>query len=325
MIYNRWYIVLESKEVKKKSLVGVTRLNERLLFWRDSSGKLVCFHDLCCHRGASLSIGVHHGDEVACPFHGFRYNSSGRVTLIPANGKSSPVPENFKLNTYPVKEKLGFIFLWWGEEREIYPELKYFDNIDDSFSFRTTKHNWNVHYSRAVENQLDLVHLPFVHKTTIGAGNRTLVNGPVELIKENEIEFRVYNEKDLGQKPKNEKDLQGVEEEKQHIHFIFPNMWQNWIVKKMRILVGFVPIDSENTLIYLRTAQKFVKFPLLKELTDAVMMYFSIIVLNQDKRVVLTQIPPYTEYKMGENLVAGDRPIATYRRMRDRMKNTKKY
>jgi len=324
MIYNKWYIVMESKEVKRGGLAGAVRFNERLLFWRKNSGELVCFYDKCAHRGASLSIGKHFGDEVACPFHGFRYDSNGKTTLIPANGRASAVPDNFKMKTYPVIEKFGFIFMWGGEVREEYPEIKYFENIDDSFSFCTTKHIWNVQYSRAIENQLDLVHLPFVHKTTIGAGNKTLVNGPVELVKEGEIEFRVFNEIDKGQKAKNEKELQGVEEEKQHIHFIFPNMWQNWIVQKMRILVAFVPVDEEHTCIYLRTAQKFVKFPILKELTDAIMMYFSIIVLNQDKRVVLTQIPKYSELKMNENLVSGDKPIATYRMLRDRMKNTKK-
>ncbi len=38
---------------------------------------------------------------------------------------------------------------------------------------------WHVPFLRAVENQLDVMHLPFVHKTTIGRGNRTLVNGSV--------------------------------------------------------------------------------------------------------------------------------------------------
>ncbi|MDD3803897.1 MAG: hypothetical protein PHW02_05920 [bacterium] len=71
----------------------------------------------------------------------------------------------------------------------------------------------------------------------------------------------------------------------------------------------------------MRTAQKFTNIPVLKQITDSISMIFSIIVLNQDKRVVATQIPIFTELKMNENLVAGDKPIATYRRMRDKMKN----
>ena len=34
MIRNQWYAVLESKEVPKGKLIGVTRLGEKLVFWR---------------------------------------------------------------------------------------------------------------------------------------------------------------------------------------------------------------------------------------------------------------------------------------------------
>ena len=40
MIKNQWYAVLESKEVKKDKLLGVTRLSEKLVFWRDENGSL---------------------------------------------------------------------------------------------------------------------------------------------------------------------------------------------------------------------------------------------------------------------------------------------
>jgi len=41
MILNQWYVVLESKEVMKKP-VGVTRLSEKLVFYRDSNNKVHC-------------------------------------------------------------------------------------------------------------------------------------------------------------------------------------------------------------------------------------------------------------------------------------------
>jgi phenylpropionate dioxygenase-like ring-hydroxylating dioxygenase large terminal subunit len=37
---------------------------------------------------------------------------------------------------------------------------------------------WNSHYSCAIENQLDVIHLPFVHADTIGRGGKTVVHGP---------------------------------------------------------------------------------------------------------------------------------------------------
>ena len=41
MIGNQWYIVLASNQVGTQP-VGVTRLGEKLAFWRDANGKVAC-------------------------------------------------------------------------------------------------------------------------------------------------------------------------------------------------------------------------------------------------------------------------------------------
>ena len=38
MIPNQWYVILESNEVKPGKPVGVTRMGEKLVLWRDSQG-----------------------------------------------------------------------------------------------------------------------------------------------------------------------------------------------------------------------------------------------------------------------------------------------
>src|SRR6056297_63755 len=175
MIKNQWYAIMESKEVKDKP-VGVVRLNEKLVFWRENSGKLSCIFDKCCHRGASLSKGAIHNNRIQCPFHGFEYDGSGKVTTIPANGRAAKVPNRYRVNSYMVKEKYGLIWLWFSEDESDPPEIPFFEELTEGFYYSTFSEVWNVHYTRAIENQLDVVHLPFVHDTTIGKGNKTIVN-----------------------------------------------------------------------------------------------------------------------------------------------------
>ncbi|NLE76890.1 MAG: aromatic ring-hydroxylating dioxygenase subunit alpha, partial [Chloroflexi bacterium] len=244
MIPNQWYAVLETSELPTGRLLGVTRLGEKLVFWRDGNGRVVCQRDKCAHRGAALSEGKLVDGCVECPFHGFRYESSGRARLIPANGRQAPTPERFQVHTYPTAEAHGFIYIWWGEPREALPKPPFFTDIDDSFSYGLARDPWKAHYSRVIENQLDVVHLPFVHHNTIGRGNRTLVSGPVvRWLDDNTFLVYVYNEVDQGQQPRRPEEI-GEPYPAFHLEFRFPNLWQNHISESTRVVAAFVPVDA---------------------------------------------------------------------------------
>jgi phenylpropionate dioxygenase-like ring-hydroxylating dioxygenase large terminal subunit len=315
MIPDQWYVVLESREVERGRLLGVTRMGERLLFARDRAGKAFCLRDRCAHRGAALSAGTHAGDAVACPFHGFRYDATGRGVLIPANGKNTEVPERFHVHAYPVYEAHGWLWIWWGERPPArMPAPRYFEDLE-GFPWASAVDPWDAHYSRVIENQLDVVHLPFVHAATIGRGNRTLVSGPVvEWRGSDRFLVRVFNEVDTGQQPRKPAEI-APPYPAFHLDFIFPNLWQNWIAEKVRVGAAFVPVDAEHTLLYLRFYQKFLPGPLGK-FVARLAMPANLRIAHQDRRVVQTQQPKPSGLAIGENLVQGDGPIVEYRRRR---------
>ena len=147
MIRNQWYAILESNEVRGGKPVGVTRMGEKLVAWRDSQGKVTVMHDLCPHRGVALSAGEVHGDCIWCPFHGFEYDASGRCTVIPANGRTAPVPKVFKVQTYPTHEAHGLIFIYWGQPEGEAPPPRWFVDLDESFSYGSARDPWRAHYS----------------------------------------------------------------------------------------------------------------------------------------------------------------------------------
>ncbi|MEQ8199415.1 MAG: aromatic ring-hydroxylating dioxygenase subunit alpha [Clostridiaceae bacterium] len=319
MIKNQWYAVLDAKELRKNKAVGVTRLSQKLVFWRDDQGKVNCIYDKCCHRGASLSAGKVVDNHIQCPFHGFQYDSSGKVILIPANGKHKQVPENYKVNSYIVREAYGFIWLWYGEQKDNVPEIPFFKELREGFSYGGFSENWGVHYTRAIENQLDVVHLPFVHKTTIGIGNKTLVNGPVVKWDNNLMTFYVKNEADNGQEPQKSDEIDNYEK-LFSLQLQMPNLWQNRISDKVRIIAAFAPVDEENTHIYIRFYQSIVKVPFLKEIFNSLSNISNRVILHQDRRVVITQLPKKSELSMGENLIQGDLPIIEFRKRREALK-----
>ena len=319
MIPNQWYAILESKEIKKGHPIGVTRMAEKLVAWRDSSGKITIMADKCPHRGVALSAGEIIDDCIQCPFHGFEFDTSGQCTLVPANGKNSQPPKALKVHNYPTREANGLVYIWWGEAREKYPPLPFFESIDEKFVYSTITDHWNTHYSRAIENQLDVVHLPFIHKTTIGAGNKTLVNGPLSHVKshypeDNLLEIWVYNDTDKGQTPLKPSQIPEPQR-RPFLQFRYPNVWHNWISENIRVMIAFAPIDHENTLMYLRYYHTN-KTPVAKQLIGFLGGIANFVIERQDKRVVITQQPKRPDLDIGEILIQGDSPIITYRKIR---------
>jgi phenylpropionate dioxygenase-like ring-hydroxylating dioxygenase large terminal subunit len=318
MIWNQWYAVLESREVKKGQLVGVTRIGEKLLFYRESDGSIVCLSDICAHRGASLCHGKLIGNQVACPFHGLQYDRTGKCTVIPSRGASVPVPDNFKVRSYPAKDVQDFIWIWWGDERESYPEIRFFNNIDSKFSYSTHACPWNMHYSRCIENQLDAPHVPFVHPDTIGRGHNTIIDGPYVEVDVDEFKFYPVMRKEDGTPSKLPNEM-GKPEKDSYLHFIFPNVWENNIIDKLKVIAVFAPVDEEHSVVYVRGYQKIATIPGLRWLFNKISLPLNMKILHQDKAVVETQVPKKTELRMGENLFPADSPIIAYRKMRHEM------
>ena len=322
MIRDQWYIVLESSEVGRKP-VGLTRMGEKLVFWRNNAGNIHCAVDRCVHRGVALSTGAIVDDHLQCPFHGFEYDPSGSCGHIPANGRGGIIPAAMRLATYPTYEAHGFIWIWWGQGKPPEPPT-FFDNIDNTFFHASVRDPWQAHYSRVIENQLDVVHLPFIHRNTIGRGNRTVVDGPlVEWKSDKMLCTYVFNRVEDGRSPRKPSELSAKSASSVHLEFIMPNLWQNHISPEVRILAAFVPVDDGHTLLYLRFYQKFLPVPILGKLVARLAMPSNVYIAHEDRRVVITQQPKASGLKIGEVLIQGDLPIIEYRRKRaELIKNT---
>jgi len=319
MIRNRWYAVLDSKEVPKKGLFGVKRFGEKLAFWRTDKGEIACIIDKCCHRGASISAGRIIDDRAQCPFHGFEYDINGKVKLIPANGKAAPAAERYRVKSYHAKEKYGLVWVFWGEKQEDIPEIPFFEDLKDGFYYGQIRDHWPMHYTRCIENQMDVVHVPFVHHNTIGRGGKTIVYGPKVKWEGEQLTWYVKNLVDDGERTAKPANEMGDEKDLFSLQIIMPNIWHNIIAEKVRAFAAFAPIDEENTMIYLRFYQSFMPVWGIRHFIGFVGKIYSKIILRQDKRVVATQLPKMSEMRMDEKLIPGDRPIAEFRRRRDEL------
>lgn len=320
MIQNQWYAILPSKAVKTNQITAVRRLNLDLALFRNSQGDLGCVVDRCTHRGAALSLGKVKGDCVECPFHGLQFDKEGKCHLIPANGKAATEDiSRYNVISYLVKEQNDIIYFWYGDREKAENEkLPFFDSeVDDSYVYSELEDHWNAHYSRCIENQLDVVHLPFVHHNTIGKGNKTVVNGPKVIWENGILTTSANNDIDTGQKPKPSEECVIKET---HLSFIYPNVWLNHISEKIKVIIYFAPVDDENTILYIRFYCKLTPIRIVNQLIAFLGKYANKIIERQDRRVVITQKPKASSLRSGEKLLSGDRPIVMYRKIREELK-----
>jgi len=160
---NLWYPVLPSWGVHSDP-VGITRLSENIVLWRDQDGTVHALEDRCPHRGARLSQGWNLGDRIACWYHGIEVQGDGVVAKVPAANNAAFEGKQC-VRRYPVKEIKDAIFLYFGDEAHQEPvDLDLPEElVGEEFSSFLCTAMWKCNYRYAVDNVMDPMHGAYLH------------------------------------------------------------------------------------------------------------------------------------------------------------------
>ena len=148
-------------------------LGEPLVLWRSPSG-IRAMSDLCVHRGTALSLGWVSGEELVCPYHGWRYAGDGRCVAIPQLADPAGVPAKAKVPAFLATERYGLIWVALGEPRWPLPEVPELGNGSWA-TVHAGPYRWRCDAARQVENFTDFGHFPWVHPGLLGDPERPVV------------------------------------------------------------------------------------------------------------------------------------------------------
>ena len=169
-VRNAWYMAGWIKDFPREVPTPVTLLDEPLVFYRQTDGKLVALEDRCCHRLAPLSHGQVEGDDLRCLYHGLKFGGSGACTEMPG---SKVIPKAMKVRSYPVIERYSATFVWMGDvakvDESLLPDFVGYE--DPRWQMLPGRMDYDVNYGLIQDNLLDLSHISWVHRNSFGGGN----------------------------------------------------------------------------------------------------------------------------------------------------------
>ena len=138
----------------------------KLVVFEDSTGNLGVLDGYCRHMGGDLTQGEIKGDEVACPFHDWRWGADGRCKMIPYARR---VPLRARTQHYETAVVNGQLLIWHDPEgsaadHELLPPQ--LEGINDG---AYTDWTWEVreingsHCRELIDNVSDMAHFYYVH------------------------------------------------------------------------------------------------------------------------------------------------------------------
>jgi hypothetical protein len=250
-----------------------------------------------------LSFGsVTDDGEIRCAYHGLCYDREGQCTAIPPDGPNARIPKTLRVRTYEVRERHGFVWLWWGDgaasgEPPYYRELE-----GEKTDGPLLEAIYPASFYRVMESNFDGYHIDYLHaKKAPKIGSlihsfRCEVEGHT---------IRTFTELKKGPTEKPSLLVNAIQ---------FPclAMAEAW-GGTARNLIACAPIDDHHTWFSLRFFGAPLRIPVLGNLLQRLMLAHAKYLLLPDDMALQQSQEPRTIGMGADNLVvSADRGIAEY-------------
>ncbi|HMK68546.1 MAG TPA: Rieske 2Fe-2S domain-containing protein, partial [Stellaceae bacterium] len=87
-------------------------LGEKLIAFRDSSGRIGIFDHRCPHRCASLFFARNEEDGLRCVYHGWKYDVTGQCVDMPNVPPQHAFASQVKARAYRAVERNGIVYAY---------------------------------------------------------------------------------------------------------------------------------------------------------------------------------------------------------------------
>ncbi len=161
---NYWYPVGWASQLKPGDILSVVIWQQAIAIYRDATGQLHALEDFCPHKGVALHKGKVQGSNLACGYHGWEFDGSGKCVSIPYLPETQKLPRA-QVRGFPVQEKYNLIWVFPGEPVAATtnqpPDIPEFDQPE--WLMVPVTAYFQAHFSICNENTMDVFH-GFLHQ-----------------------------------------------------------------------------------------------------------------------------------------------------------------
>ncbi len=160
-----WHCLGLAESFKDGKPHSVEAFGTKLVVWADTAGELKILDAYCRHMGGDLSQGTVKGDQVACPFHDWRWGGNGRCTNIPYARRVPPIA---KTRAWHTLQQDGLLFVWNDPQGNPPPADVTIPRIEGALSDEWTDWVWyrtevDTNCRELIDNIVDMAHFFYVH------------------------------------------------------------------------------------------------------------------------------------------------------------------
>jgi phenylpropionate dioxygenase-like ring-hydroxylating dioxygenase large terminal subunit len=160
-----WIPALLSSELPKPDCppVRILLLGEKLIAFRDSTGRVGLLDNFCPHRGASLFFARSEECGLRCVYHGWKFDVEGTCVDMPSEPAESNFKNKVRARAYPCRERAGVVWTYMGPRSEPppLPDLEANQLPDDQWT--VTVYARDCNWLQALEGDIDTAHIGFLH------------------------------------------------------------------------------------------------------------------------------------------------------------------
>ncbi|MFA6300060.1 MAG: Rieske 2Fe-2S domain-containing protein [Nocardioides sp.] len=161
-----WHCLGLARDLADGEPHQINAFGQKLVAFAGEDGVVNVLDAYCRHMGGDLSQGSVKGNEIACPFHDWRWGGDGRCRQIPYARR---VPLRARTAAWPTMVQDGMVFVWNDPEGNPPPEDVTIPRIPQVDDDRWTDWIWyetvieGANCREIVDNVVDMAHFFYIH------------------------------------------------------------------------------------------------------------------------------------------------------------------